>query len=256
MVKVFRSIEKWREFRKSEVFRNKTIGFVPTMGNLHKGHESLLVRSVVENQVTILSIFVNPTQFDDKQDLEKYPRTEKVDLEMAERAEVDYALIPDYKEMYPDNYVYKVTESEVSKIMEGASRKGHFDGVLTVVLKLLMLTQSHRAYFGEKDFQQLKLIQEMAKAFFINTEIIGCQIIRDENGVALSSRNSRLSKVEYELAKNFPKILGNSKSCEDAVKDLEKIGLIVDYVRESWGRKFGAVKVGEVRLIDNKLQSE
>lgn len=251
MTKILRSIKEWREFRRGTEFFGKTIGFVPTMGNLHEGHRKLLERSVNENDLTILSIFVNPTQFDNKEDLEKYPQTQNIDIQIAQKAKVDYVLIPDYDSIYPDNYTYKIQEHHISNLMEGKSRPGHFDGMLTVVLKLLQLTKSTRAYFGEKDYQQLQLVKGLVDAFFIDTEIVSCPTIRDKNGFALSSRNSRLSVEDYAIAIKFPEVLKAEKSSKAANERLSKLGIEVDYIEDLFGRRFGAVKVGNVRLIDN-----
>lgn len=251
MSKIVRSIKEWREIRRGTEFFEKTIGFVPTMGNLHDGHRRLLERSVNENDFTVLSIFVNPTQFDNKEDLEKYPHTQDADIQIAREAKVDYVLIPDYDSLYPDNYTYKVQEHAISNLMEGKSRSGHFDGMLTVVLKLLQLTKSSRAYFGEKDYQQLQLVKGLVDAFFIDTEIINCPTIRDKNGLALSSRNSRLSPDNYAMAVKFPKVLKSEKSAEAVLQRFCELGIEVDYIEELFGRRFGAVKVGNVRLIDN-----
>jgi pantoate--beta-alanine ligase len=143
-----------------------SLGFVPTMGNLHAGHAALLARARQDCGTTLLSIFVNPTQFDDPTDLERYPRTLEADLAIAQAAGVDHVLLPTPAELSPDGYTYKVQESAVSTVLCGASRPGHFDGVLTVVMKLLNLVRPARAYFGEKDHQQLTLIRDMVQAFF------------------------------------------------------------------------------------------
>ena len=146
------------------------IGFVPTMGNLHQGHLSLLERCCTENDISVLSIFINPTQFNNKNDYTNYPQTLEQDLALAEKAKVDYILMPTYSELYPDDFAYQVSETKISQELEGKFRPGHFTGMLTVVLKLLLLVKAHRAYFGEKDYQQLQLIRGMAKSFFLETE--------------------------------------------------------------------------------------
>lgn len=251
MSKIFKSVKEWKEFRRSNQFFDKTIGFVPTMGNLHQGHRVLLERSVEENDFTVLSIFVNPTQFDNKEDLEKYPQTQDADVQVAAEAKVDYILIPDYDSLYSDNYTYKVQETIISKLMEGKSRPGHFDGMLTVVLKLFQLVKATRAYFGEKDYQQLQLVKGLVDAFFIDTEIIACPTVRDENGLALSSRNSRLSTEDYAQAIQFPRILKSGKSPKEVRKKLGELSIEVDYIEDVLGRRFGAVNIGNVRLIDN-----
>lgn len=251
MSKIFKSIREWRDFRKQTVFMGKTIGFVPTMGNLHDGHRELLERSVKENDLTVLSIFVNPAQFDNKMDLEKYPRTQDADVLFAREAKVDFILIPDYDSLYPDNYTYKVQECEISGLMEGRSRPGHFDGMLTVVLKLFQIVKATRSYFGEKDYQQLQLVRGLVDAFFLDTEIIAHPTVRDANGFALSSRNGRLSSDEYDRAIKFPKLLGTGRSADAIGQDLSNLGIEVDYIEDWFGRRFGAIKIGGVRLIDN-----
>ncbi|MDR3607020.1 MAG: pantoate--beta-alanine ligase [Oligoflexia bacterium] len=250
-MKVFETIADWRKFR--EALEPGTIGFVPTMGALHAGHASLLKKSASENAWTVASIFVNPTQFNDPKDLENYPRTLEPDLALAESCGVDFVLSPSSREeLYPDGYRYRVSENDFSNRLCGAHRPGHFEGMLTVVLKLLNLVAPTRAYFGEKDFQQLALIQGMAKAFFLPIEIIGCPTAREADGLAMSSRNTRLAPGERELAARFPRILSNRElSASQAAEELARSGFEVDYVEDRDGRRFGAVRLGNVRLIDN-----
>lgn len=254
MSRLVRSVLEWRAIR-AKVAPGQSVGFVPTMGALHAGHRSLLERSSFENDVSVLSIFVNPTQFDDPKDLRAYPKTLESDLELASEAGVDYVLAPEYSALYPDGYLYRVTESALSKTLCGAHRPGHFDGVLTVVLKLLQLVKADRAYFGEKDFQQFLLISRMAEAFFLDTEIVPCPIVRDDDGLALSSRNVRLSPELREKASHFPRVLTEAESASAAALELERLGLSVDYVEEleagAGTRRLAAIRAGEVRLIDN-----
>ncbi len=251
MIKIIESITEWQTLRQSDIWADKKIGLVPTMGNLHAGHRSLLTQSVHDNDITILSLFVNPTQFNDPKDLQHYPRTLQQDIALAEAVKVDYILLPDYQALYPDNYCYKVCETSLSKMLCGVNRAGHFDGVLTVVLKLLMLVKPHNAYFGEKDWQQLQLIREMVAAFFMDINIKACPTIRDTNGLALSSRNNLLTAEELQLAQHFPKLLRSSLTVTEITRQLTQLGFIVDYIEEHAGRRFGAVKLGKVRLIDN-----
>lgn len=246
---IFTAIKDWQNFRKEENI--STLGFVPTMGNLHAGHQSLLERSSRENHYSLLSIFINPTQFDNKEDLEKYPRTLQADIEIAYKAKTNFILAPSFDDFYPDNYTYKVQETKFSQVMEGKSRPNHFDGMLSIVLKLLLIANANRAYFGEKDYQQLELVKGLAKAFFLQTEIINCPTIRDSNGFALSSRNNRLSPEEYKKALNFPKLLQSQLPSTLVIQKLSELGFEVDYIEEQFGRRFGAVKIGNVRLIDN-----
>lgn len=249
MTRIIKKISEWRKVRNET--ENKSIGFVPTMGALHRGHESLIEKSVCDNDITVVSIFVNPTQFNDPDDLQNYPRAFENDYEILNSHNVDYLFYPDYGEIYNDNYRYKISESEFSKILCGKFRPGHFDGVLTVVMKLFNIIKPRRAYFGEKDYQQLKLIEGMCKAFFMDIEIIPCPIVRDEEGLALSSRNKLLSGEERKFALNFPRLLKSDKSKEEIFRELENLGFKVDYIEEMDGRRLGAVYVGNVRLIDN-----
>jgi pantoate--beta-alanine ligase len=229
-----------------------TVGFVPTMGALHEGHLSLVRRSREENTVTVVSIFVNPTQFNDKKDFENYPITFSDDCAMLEKAGVDFLFYPSYEELYADNYRYRISESDLSHVLCGAHRPGHFDGVLTVVMKLLNLVNADRAYFGEKDFQQMELVAGMAKAFFMKTKILGCPTVRESDGLAMSSRNRRLSPNERTRAANFPAILSRpGLSLSERRELLAREGFDVDYVEERANRRFGAVRLGDVRLIDN-----
>jgi len=250
---VIHQIKDWRQLQleNKQKFADKTLGFVPTMGNLHDGHASLLKQSAAENQLTVLSIFVNPTQFDQAKDLEYYPKTLEQDLALAEKLNIDFVFVPTYTELYPDNYNYKISESILSKQFCGQHRPGHFDGMLTVVLKLLLIFRPNRAYFGEKDLQQLNLVQGMTKSFFVETDIIACPTIRDTNGLALSSRNHQLDPDEYELATQFATLLRTKLSDKDIHDSLEWLGFSVDYIQTQGDRRFGAVRIGKVRLIDN-----
>jgi pantoate--beta-alanine ligase len=250
MTQIIRDLDTWRALR-NNAFANKTIGFVPTMGNLHEGHKSLLAQSLRENEITVLSIFVNPTQFNDKNDLENYPRTESADIQLAESIGTDVVFIPNVKLMYPDDYHYQVQENNISQILEGVVRPGHFNGMLTVVLKLLQIIKAKRAYFGEKDFQQLLLVKGLVNAFFIETEIIGCPIVRMKEGLPLSSRNSRLSPEDLQHATKFSQILQQKKPVDQIKQELIAQGFEIDYVEEQFNRKLAAVKFKNVRLLDN-----
>jgi len=250
MARVFSRLGDWRVERTALDPSGLRVGFVPTMGALHAGHRSLLERARAENDRVVMSVFVNPAQFDDPADLKRYPRTLGADLELAGGL-ADYVLAPDRDEMYPDNYRYRVSESGLSARMEGAHRPGHFEGVLTVVLKLLNLVRPHRAYFGEKDWQQLELVRGMASALFLPVEIIACPTVRDADGLALSSRNRRLSSGGRRLAAAFPRILRQSPAPALAAKALGEAGFGVDYVEEIEGVRLGAVRLEDVRLIDN-----
>ena len=227
------------------------IGFVPTMGALHLGHETLMQKARAENDLCVLSIFVNPTQFNDPNDFAKYPKTWEADLEKAKQNGVDVVFAPSKDLMYPDDYRYKVVEMDFSKSLCGADRPGHFDGVLSVVLKLFNVVGPSNAYFGEKDYQQFSLIKGMARAFFLPLEVIPVPTVREADGLAMSSRNLRLSPEDRLRAPRIYQALTQEKTALLAQARLEKDGFKVDYVTERDGRRFAAVRMGEVRLIDN-----
>lgn len=251
MTAVFENLPTWRRERLRQRRAGLTLGFVPTMGALHDGHLSLVRRSRAENDRTVVSIFVNPTQFDDPNDLARYPRTLDTDLEMLRREKADFVLFPAERDLYVDGFRFRVTETELSKTLEGVLRPGHFDAVLTIVLKLLQVAEADRAYFGEKDWQQLQLVRGMADAFFLGTDIVPCITVRESDGLALSSRNRRLTSADRQKAPQFFRILSTSPTADAAVRALRQEGFIVDYVDDHDGRRLGAVRLGGVRLIDN-----
>lgn len=245
------SIAAWQQIRK-QIPADARIGFVPTMGNLHAGHVSLLQRCARENTISVLSVFINPTQFNRVEDFKHYPKTLAADSELAKTAGVHYLFCPDEPQMYPDHYQYQITEHAISQHMEGKHRPGHFTGMLSIVMKLLLLIKPHQAYFGEKDYQQLALIKGLAQAFFLDTEIIACDTIREASGLPFSSRNNRLSPAQKEKAELFPKIFHNiSLSCPQIQEQLIANGFAVDYIEEQADRRFAAVKIDDIRLIDN-----
>ena len=246
---ILTKVSEWQEIRKQ--LQNKTIGFVPTMGNLHQGHLSLCERAKVENEVVVVSIFVNPTQFNDPEDFNRYPRTIENDIALLSSLNVDYVFIPEAGALYPDQYEIKVTESTLSLELEGKYRPGHFDGMLTIVLKLLNLVSPNKAYFGEKDYQQLLLIKKMCDALFLSIKIIACETKRAEDGLALSSRNNRLNADDRAKASLFPAILKSDLSHEQMIAALQSNGFQIDYIADKWQRRLGAVHLGGVRLIDN-----
>ncbi len=248
MTEILRTPGDFIKFRKGLSGR---VGFVPTMGALHAGHEELLKKAQAECDHVVLSIFVNPTQFNNPQDLEKYPATWNSDFAMAQKNKVAGIFFPKYAEMYPDDYHYKVIENDFSKLLCGADRPGHFDGVLSVVMKLFQIITPQVAYFGEKDFQQLTLIQGMVKAFFLPIEICPVPTKRESDGLAMSSRNVRLSAEQRKVAPELYKALTQSTSAEKAFQCLTEKGFKVDYVTDRNNRRFVAAYLGEVRLIDN-----
>lgn len=246
-----KDLAQWRKLRAGARFRGRSLGFVPTMGALHEGHLSLLRRARRENDLTAVSVFVNPAQFNDKKDLARYPRTLAADAKLLVAAGADFLLAPPAGEMYPDGYRYRVGENAESLVLCGAHRPGHFEGVLTVVLKLLNLVKPDRAYFGEKDYQQYRLIKGMAEALFLDAEIVPCPIVREPDGLAMSSRNLLLGPEERALAPTLNLVLNSGSSLAGMKKALSKLGFKPDYVEERWGRRFAAAKLGKVRLIDN-----
>ena len=189
----------------------KTIGLVPTMGALHAGHASLVKRAVAENDVVVVSDFVNPTQFNDRNDLIKYPRTLDADCELLEKVGASFVFAPSVEEIYPEPDTRRFSYAPLDTVMEGRFRPGHFNGVCQIVSKLFMIVEPDRAYFGEKDFQQLAIIREMVKQMEFKLQIVGCPIVREEDGMALSSRNARLSPEEREYALNISQTLFKSR---------------------------------------------
>ena len=173
--------------------QGKTVGLVPTMGALHAGHASLVKRSVAENDATVVSVFVNPTQFNDKTDLEKYPRTLEADCRLLDECGATIAFAPSVEEVYPEPDTRHFSYAPLDTVMEGKYRPGHFNGVCQVVSKLFDMVKPDRAYFGEKDFQQLAIIREMVRQMHFPLQIVGCPIVREADGLALSSRNKRLT---------------------------------------------------------------
>lgn len=254
-----------------------SVGLVPTMGALHAGHISLVKRSVGENDVTVVSIFVNPTQFNDKNDLLKYPRTLEADCQLLQQAGVAIAFAPSVEEVYPEPDTRSFSYAPLDTVMEGAFRPGHFNGVCQVVSKLFDMVKPDKAYFGEKDFQQLAIIREMTRQLELPLEIVGCPIMRESDGLAMSSRNTRLSAAERETALNISRVLFESQRyatthslvetksfVEQGIAAVE--GLKLEYYEivdartmqtvQSWDEAEGIVGCitvfcGEVRLIDN-----
>ena len=257
--------------------QGKTVGLVPTMGALHAGHASLVKRCVAENDAAVVSVFVNPTQFNDKNDLAKYPRTLEADCSLLEQCGAAFAFAPSVEEMYPEPDTRQFSYAPLDTVMEGKFRPGHFNGVCQIVSKLFEAVKPDRAYFGEKDFQQLAIIREMVRQLKFPLEIVGCPIVREEDGLALSSRNARLSAEERQQALKISQTLFASrdfaethtvaetqKFVEDAIEAAP--GLRLEYFElvdgntlqkianwEDTQYAVGCITVfcGEVRLIDN-----
>ncbi len=216
------------------------IGLVPTMGALHEGHASLVKRSVAENAKTVVSVFVNPTQFNDKNDLKNYPRTLEADCQLLEQCGADYVLAPSVEEMYPTPDTRQFEYPPVSTVMEGAHRPGHFNGVCQVVSRLFYIVKPDRAYFGEKDWQQIAVVKAMVRSLGLKVQIVECDIVRDKDGLAKSSRNTLLSTDERAIAPNIYKALKSSiayaknhtlqETHDKVVSDINAVdGLDVEY---------------------------
>ncbi|EMH10693.1 pantoate--beta-alanine ligase [Helicobacter pylori GAM249T] len=273
-MRVLETIAALREYRKS---LKESVGFVPTMGALHRGHQSLIERSLKENSHTIVSVFVNPTQFGANEDFNAYPRPLEKDLALCEKLGVNAVFVPKIGEMYPyeaEQRLKLYAPTFLSRSLEGAMRKGHFDGVVQIVLRLFHLTNPTRAYFGKKDAQQLLIIQHLVQDLLLDIEIAPCEIARDDDNLALSSRNVYLNAAERKQALAIPKALGNIQQAidkgEKACEKLKKLGLEilenleVDYL-ECCNHKLEplktiepantlvlvAARVGKTRLLDN-----
>lgn len=247
-MKTIQSIQQFQEYRKTI---KSSVGFIPTMGALHAGHLSLIKQSLAENDNTIVSIFVNPTQFDNEKDLNHYPNLIESDLQQLQSLGVDCVLLPDFEHMYPDDYRYKVYENELSQQFCGAHREGHFDGVLTIVMKLFNIVQPNKAYFGEKDFQQLTLIQQMVHAFFMSIEVIAGATVREQDGLAMSSRNLNLTAEQRKIAPKLYQTISSNQSITQMKNTLKSYGFKIDYLEILNNRLLVAAFLGKVRLIDN-----
>ncbi|GAA8478951.1 pantoate--beta-alanine ligase [Helicobacter pylori] len=273
-MRALETIAALREYRKS---LKESVGFVPTMGALHKGHQSLIERSLKENSHTIVSVFVNPTQFGPNEDFNAYPRPLEKDLALCERLGVSAVFLPKTSEMYPyeiERRLKLYAPKFLSHSLEGAMREGHFDGVVQVVLRLFHLVHPTRAYFGKKDAQQLLIIQHLVKDLLLDIEITPCEIVRDSDNLALSSRNVYLNATQRKQALAIPKALESIKQAidkgEKVCEKLKKLGLEiletleVDYL-EFCSHKLESLKtieptntlvlvaahVGKTRLLDN-----
>lgn len=239
-MKVFKKIVDLQNALFEERKQGKEIGLVPTMGALHEGHASLVRRSVGENGVTVVSVFVNPTQFNDKNDLKNYPRDLEADCALLESCKADYVFAPEVEEMYPTPDTRHFEFPPVSTVMEGAHRPGHFNGVCQVVSRLFYIVRPDRAYFGEKDWQQIAVVKAMVRQLGLGVQIVECPIVRDEDGLARSSRNSLLAPDERAIAPAIYKALKSSltyakkhslkETHDKVVADINKVdGLDVEY---------------------------
>ena len=250
------NIQQFRSIR-NNLIKQQKIGFVPTMGALHNGHVSLINKAKAENDVVIVSIFVNPTQFNNQYDYQTYPNQLQQDTQILESLDVDVLFNPSEKDIYPDGNLLKIEpELAIANIFEGKARPRHFSGMLTVVLKLLQITKSDNLYLGEKDYQQLILIKQLIKDFFIDIKVINCPIQREPSGLPLSSRNKNLSATDREIAKAVYKILKQDdfSNLENLIDKIKATGAKLEYIDELDKRIFLAFYIGKVRLIDNFLK--
>ena len=256
----------------------KNVGFVPTMGALHLGHVSLIKKSVLQNDITVVSVYVNPIQFGPNEDYEKYPRPIEKDIKVCQDNKVDFLFLPTNETLYNKNFSTYIYNNNVSKIMCGITRPTHFQGVCTIVAKLFNIVMPQRAYFGLKDYQQYIIIKQMVEDLNFNIEIVGCPIVREESGIAMSSRNTYLSKEEKVQATGIYKSLCLAKQLFCEGKEIEDIKQVVeenilkipkskiDYIEIRNSQNLQevtdldkniviavAVKVGNVRLIDNMV---
>ncbi len=226
--------------------KRKSVGFVPTMGYLHEGHLSLVRRARGENEIVVVSVYVNPTQFRPGEDFERYPRDIKRDISLLERERVDILFTPRDEEMYPDNFSTFVVEEDVSRPWEGERRPGHFRGVTTVVAKLFNIVLPDRAYFGEKDWQQAKVIQRMVRDLNFPVDIVTCPTVREKDGLAASSRNTYLSPEGRKKATLIYRIL---KEGEKMLKEGKKLEEILSLLQEKLG-KYPGVELEYLVLVD------
>ena len=276
-MKIVSSIKDLKNFLALEREKGKKIGLVPTMGALHAGHISLVKRCVAENDICVVSDFVNPTQFNDKHDLETYPRTLEADCALLEPVGCDYVFAPSVAEMYPEPDTRVFDLGPVAAVMEGPRRPGHFNGVAQVVSKLFYIVEPDNAYFGEKDFQQIAVIREMVRQLNLPVHIVDCPIQREADGLALSSRNTRLTPEQRQKAPVIARTLKESTTFVPAKSVQEAIDFVVNTINQvpemkveyfeivdghtmqsikNWSDTtypVGCITVycGEVRLIDN-----
>lgn len=275
---LFKTIAPLREYLDFQRSFGHSIGFAPTMGALHQGHLSLISASKTDNEYTVASIFVNPTQFNETQDLQKYPRTPDKDIELLLKVGCDVLFMPSVEEIYPKSGApaTQVDYGQLTQVMEGKFREGHFEGVVQVVERLLRLVEPHRLYMGEKDYQQYQIIRYMVEAIGLSVEVKGVPIIREADGLAMSSRNVRLSTEERQIAQNIHKTLQQAKAMVDshspgtisswAMQQLEALQFKPEYFEivngttlesiQTFSRKEKVIActaawLGNVRLIDN-----
>lgn len=280
---VFKTVEDLNQHLQDCRTKKRSVGFVPTMGALHKGHLSLVARSLSDNTCTVCSIFVNPTQFNESSDLETYPRSPERDLQLLHHSGCDVVFMPSAAEVYPEGQQKDTTAlldfGGLDQVMEGARRPGHFDGVAQVVERLIDIVQPDRMYMGKKDYQQLLIVRSMVQQLQLPVEVVGCPIIRETDGLAMSSRNQRLSPTQRQQAAAISNVLAQAAQWaenlspaqveQNALHALRAAGLdpeyftladadslsVVDTTFPSKGQTiaFVAARAGDIRLIDNKL---
>ena len=238
-MEVISNIKQLRECLARHREEGRSIGLVPTMGALHEGHASLVRRSVEENDVTVVSIFLNPTQFNDPKDLERYPRTLEADCRLLEACKADIAFAPTVKEIYPEPDTRRFSYPPTDSVMEGAMRPGHFNGVCQIVSKLFTYVEPTRAYFGEKDYQQIAVIRRMVADLGFKLEIVPCPVVRQSDGLALSSRNSLLTPEERTIAANIYRVMNESRG----------LGLPVQQTHDYVVRELNAIDGLEVQYF-------
>ncbi|NKB47178.1 MAG: pantoate--beta-alanine ligase [Legionellales bacterium] len=253
MTEMITSMIQWQTMRAQ---CNASLGFVPTMGNFHAGHLALMQQARQTNEQVVVSVFVNPLQFNDPNDYLHYPRTLTEDFQMATQQGVDYLFAPTHDQLYPKNMMYRIEEQDVSQLLEGAHRPGHFAGMLTIVMKLLQIIKPQRAYFGEKDYQQLQLVRGLVQAFFLETDIVGCPTVRDDSGLPLSSRNRRLSPAGLTVARQFAQMFHQPmKPLLQIKQQLQALPMELEYLIEYEQRRWVATRIEGTRLIDNYTHS-
>ncbi len=275
-MKIYTTIDEIQHYLKTQLSDQATIGFVPTMGALHEGHLSLLKKARSENKIVVCSIFVNPIQFNNKEDFDKYPQTIDNDIQYLENANCDILFHPSVNEMYPEKIMKEFDWGELDKILEGKFRPGHFNGVGIVLEKLFNIIKPHRAYFGEKDYQQLLITKKLVNLLNLSVQIITCSTVREKDGLAMSSRNMRLTDEERQIAPVVYQILLQAKeqvkkeSVDEikrwVIKELQKYPVTLDYFEiadaenlrfiSNWKESTNSIALiawylGKIRLIDN-----
>ncbi len=246
-MEIIRTVAQLRKAVETAKLNQKKIGLVPTMGALHEGHMSLVQSACADNDVVIVSVFVNPTQFNNANDLQTYPRTEEADCEKLRQAGVHIAFMPSDEEVYPEPDTRIFNLGPVAEVMEGAMRPGHFNGVAQVVSRLFEMVRPDRAYFGEKDFQQIAVIRRMVELEGFNLEIVPCPIVRADDGLALSSRNVRLSEHQRDVAPNIHRILKESLKWAETLGVEETATRVADAINQ-----FPEMEVEYYKIVDQK----